>query len=77
MATLYLSKRDQRRERKLRTSTVPSEVSEDYVAEDETHVDIKKGKSQAHAHAAESDIDLTEVPVPTLTSEFRCASSVA
>ncbi|KAM5539259.1 hypothetical protein V8D89_007132 [Ganoderma adspersum] len=73
MLTLYLSKRDQRRERKLRASTVPSEASDDYVAEDETHTDIKKVKTQAHA----SETDVSEVPVPTLTSEFRCAASIA
>ena len=73
MLTLYLSKRDQRRERKARASTVPSEASDDYVAEDETHVDIKKVKT--HAHASETDV--SEVPVPTLTSEFRCAASIA
>nr|VWO95750.1 N/A [Ganoderma boninense] len=72
MLTLYLSKRDQRRARKRRASAVPSEASDDYVAEDETHVDIKKAKTQAHA----SD-DVSEVPVPTLTSEFRCAASIA
>ena len=75
MLTLYLSKRDQRRARKLRASTVPSEASDDYVAEDETHVDIKKAKIQTHA--SETDVDVSEVPVPTLTSEFRCAASIA
>ena len=44
MATLYLSKRDQRRERKLRASTVLSEVSEEYVLEDEADADVKKAK---------------------------------
>ena len=79
MATLYLSKRDQRREQKLRAgaSTVPSEVSEleDYVAEDETHADIKKAKP--HVQTSESDTDVAEVPVPTLTSGFRRVSRVA
>ncbi|KAI1797076.1 MFS general substrate transporter [Ganoderma leucocontextum] len=78
MATLYLSKRDERKERKLRASPVPSEVSEeDYVPEDETEdTDIKKVKTQLHASNS-SATDITQVPVPTLTSEFRCVSSVA
>ncbi|PIL35309.1 MFS general substrate transporter [Ganoderma sinense ZZ0214-1] len=75
MLTLYLSKRDQRRERKLRASTVPSESSDDYVAEDETHMDIKEANVKTQARASETDV--SEVPVPTLTSEFRCAASIA
>ncbi|TBU41641.1 MFS general substrate transporter [Dichomitus squalens] len=71
MATLYLSKRDQRRERKLRASTVPSEVSEEYVLEDEADADIKKAKR----HASEATTtEVTEIPVPTLSSEYRCAT---
>ena len=68
MATLYLSKRDQRRERKLRASTVLSEVSEEYVLEYEADVDVKKAKRQC----SEADsTEVTEVPVPTLISEAR------
>ena len=80
MATLYLSKRDQRREQKLRAgaSTVPSEVSEleDYVAEDETHADIKKAKTRVTTSESDVDTDVTEVPLPTLTLEFRCVSRI-
>ena len=78
MATLYLSKRDQRRAQKLRASTVPSEVSEleDYVAEDETHVDVKKARTRVQVQASESEsgTDATEIPMPALTSEPRCLS---
>ena len=68
MATLYLSKRDQRRERKLRASTVLSEVSEEYVLEDEADADVKKAKRQG-SEAVSTEV--TEVPVPTLISEAR------
>ena len=68
MATLYLSKRDQRRERKLRASTVLSEVSEEYVLEDEADVDVKKAKRQG---SEAGSTEVTEVPVPTLISEAR------
>ena len=68
MATLYLSKRDQRRERKLRASTVLSEVSEEYVLEDEADADVKKAKRQG-SEAVSTEV--TEVPVPTSVSEAR------
>ena len=68
MATLYLSKRDQRRERKIRASTLLSEVSEEYVLEDEADADVKKAKRQG-AEAVSTEV--TEVPVPTLVSEAR------
>ena len=68
MATLYLSKRDQRRERKLRASTVLSEVSEEYVLEDEADADVKKAKRQGSEAVS---MEVTEVPVPTLISEAR------
>ena len=68
MATLYLSKRDQRRERKLRASTVLSEVSEEYVLEDEANADVKKAKQQGSEAVS---MEVTEVPVTTLVSEAR------
>lgn len=42
MATYVLSRRDQRRARKLRESIPGSDVSEDIVLEDELDADIKK-----------------------------------
>ena len=68
MATLYLSKRDQRRERKIRASTVLSEVSEEYVLEDEADADVKKAKRQG---SEAGGTEVTEVSVPTLISEAR------
>ena len=68
MATLYLSKRDQRRERKLRASTVLSEVSKEYVLEDEADADVKKAKRQG---SEAGSTEVTEVSVPTLISEAR------
>ncbi|KAI0715821.1 MFS general substrate transporter [Cerioporus squamosus] len=66
MLTLYLSRRDQRRAAKGRVSTAPSEASEDIALEDEDP-DIKKSKS----------VQITEVvDVPTLASEYRCATTL-
>ena len=69
MLTLYLSKRDQRRARKLlASSTVPSETSGNV---EETDADVKeaKAKMQDHGHASKTDVDvnISEVPVSTLT----------
>nr|VWP00249.1 Trihydroxynaphthalene reductase (EC (T3HN reductase) [Ganoderma boninense] len=68
MLTLFLSKRDQRRARKLlagTSRTVPSGTS------DETDADVKeaKAKTQDHGHASKTDVDVdvSEVPVSTLT----------
>ena len=68
IATLYLSKRDQRRERKLRAGTVLSEVSEEYVLEDEADADVKKAKRRG---SEAGSTEVTEVPVLILIQEAR------
>ena len=73
MITLYLSRRDQRRARLLRESTAPSEGSEDYALDDEADGDLKKPKRQV-SEATTTSTQANDIPVPTLASEFRCAS---
>ncbi|KAH9885787.1 MFS general substrate transporter [Cubamyces lactineus] len=70
MATYLLSRRDERRARKLRPSTPTSDVSEDIILEDEPDGDIKKVKGGVQVSEAP-----LEVEVPTL--EHRHPTHIA
>ena len=71
MATLYLSRRDQRRAKERRQSTTGSDTSvADVITLDEEAdaLDTKKRKGP--------DAEGVEVPSLTLTSELRCATTL-
>ena len=70
MTTYFLSRRDERRARKLRVGTPASDVSEEIVLEDEPDADIKKTKDGLQV--AEAPL---EIEVPSL--EHRHPTHIA
>ncbi|KAI0351771.1 MFS general substrate transporter [Trametes cingulata] len=68
MTTYYLSRRDQRRARKLRESTPVSDVSEEIVLEDELDADLKKPKDLQIIEASETALPSLEHRHPVIVA---------